>query len=91
MIPVVTANAAGELSHQVFNDILAPVEQINRKVLAALIYAEQKLTAIDYEVGLKIGKGELTDDQIKNINTASTALMQSLEAAVKAFTDVIEA
>lgn len=89
MIPVVTMNSEGELSYQVFNDNLAPVEQINRKLLAAVICASQTLTNVKTKFEQAQGKGAYTDAQIATINEAATTLVDGINSAIKAFEDVI--
>lgn len=89
MIPVVTMNKDGELSYQVFNDNLAPVEQINRKLLAAVIYASQTLTNVKTKFEQKQGKGEYTDAQIAEINKAATTLNTAINSAIKVFETAI--
>ena len=91
MIPVVTMNADGELSYQIFNDNLAPVEQINRKLLAALYYAQTKLTNEHEAFSRKQGADGYTDAQIAAINTAASTLMDAVKTAVDAFETALDA
>lgn len=90
MIPVVMMNSEGELSYQVFNDNLAPVEQINRKLLAAVICASQKLTNVKTKFEQVQGKGAYTDAKIASINKAATTLVDDINSAIKTFEDAIK-
>lgn len=90
MIPVVMMNSEGELSYQVFNDNLAPVEQINRKLLAAVICASQKLTNVKTKFEQVQGKGAYTDAKIASINEAATTLVDGINSAIKTFEDAIK-
>lgn len=85
MIPVVTANKEGALSYQVFNDNLTTVEQINRKMLAAVVYAQTKLLNEDYSVSRKIGETAYTEAQLDTINAAATTLLTAIQDAVNEF------
>ena len=90
MIPVITMNDAGDLSYQIFNDNLAPVEQINRKYWAAWTYAQQKLTNDYTKFSRKQATGGYTTAEIASINDAATALMQAVKTAVDAFETAID-
>lgn len=90
MIPVVMMNSEGELSYQVFNDNLAPVEQINRKLLAAVVCASQKLTNVKTKFEQVQGKGAYTDAKIASINEAATTLVDGINSAIKTFEDAIK-
>lgn len=56
MIPVVVANKDGDMSFQVFNDNLSPVEQINRKLLGVIAYAQTKLVNDRDSFSRKMGR-----------------------------------
>ena len=90
MIPVLTMNSQGEMSYQVFNDALAPVEQINRKLVAAIYYAQLNLTNSRDEFSRLQNKGELTAEQIATINSAATTLVESIKSAITTFEGALE-
>lgn len=89
MIPVVTMNKDGDMSYQIFNDNLAPVEQINRKLLSTIAYAQTKLVNDRDAFSQKMGKVEYTDAQIEEINVATDALVKAVKEAIDAFADVV--
>lgn len=91
MIPVVSMNDKGDLSYQIFNDNLAPVEQINRKLLAVYFYAQTQLTAVQEAFSRKQGKDGYTDEQIAAINTAATTLMNAVTSAITTFNTALDA
>nr|CAI9751319.1 hypothetical protein DGKKSRWO_DGKKSRWO_CDS_0039 [uncultured phage]CAI9752177.1 hypothetical protein CVNMHQAP_CVNMHQAP_CDS_0039 [uncultured phage] len=85
MIPVVTMDAAGNKSYQLFNDNLTTVEQINRVMLDSIVYAQMKLVNDDTSVAQKIGQGAYSEAQLATIKTAAEALNTAVKAAVAAF------
>lgn len=85
MIPVVSMDKTGDLSYQVFNDNLTPVEQINRKLLAAIAYAQTKLVNDANAFSRKVGSVEYTDAELEAINKAADVLLKSVHDAVDAF------
>lgn len=85
MIPVVVANKDGDMSFQVFNDNLSPVEQINRKLLGVIAYAQTKLVNDRDSFSRKMGAVEYDDVQIKAINDAASKLAEDVKAAIDAF------
>lgn len=85
MIPVTSINNAGELSYQVFNDNLTPVEQINRKILCTLLYAQSALTNDKNEFDVNVGKVAYDDAKIAAINTAATTLVTAVKTAIETF------
>lgn len=89
MIPVVTMNKDGDLGYQVFNDNLAPVEQINRKVLTAFYAAQTKLTNDFAQFSQAQGKLEYEDTQIDAINAAADKLVADVNEALVAFETAI--
>lgn len=91
MIPVVVMNNEGELSYQVFNDNLAPVEQINRKLLAVLTLAQLELTNTQAAFLTKQGKNGYTTAQIDAINTAASELLKNMTEVVNTFKTALDA
>lgn len=89
MIPVVTMNKDGELGYQVFNDNLAPVEQINRKILTAFYTIQTKLTNDFAQFGQAQGELKYEDTQIDAINKAADKLVADVNAALTAFETAI--
>nr|DAI22727.1 MAG TPA: hypothetical protein [Caudoviricetes sp.] len=90
MIPVVTMNKNGELGYQVFNDNLAPVEQINRKVLTAFYTIQTKLTNDFAQFGQAQGELKYKDTKmIDDINKAADKLVAEVNTALTAFETAI--
>jgi adenylosuccinate lyase len=89
MIPVVTFNE-GDYGYQVFNDNMTPVEQINRKVLMAIVYAQTKLVNDQNACSRKINAAQYTDAQLAAVNEAATTLYDAVKAAVDAFATAVE-
>lgn len=90
MIPVVTLNNKGEVvGQQAFNDNLTHVEQINRKLLAAIFCTQQKLTNDRDECERMIMAGKYDEAKLTAVDTAATALVKALDAAIVAFEEAI--
>lgn len=89
MIPITVVNPyaenGGEYYGQVFNDNLAPIEVINRKLLYAIYYAQTKLVNADFNFGIISGKAQYTDTQLEAMNKAADDLLTNVTAAVNAF------
>lgn len=89
MIPITVVNPyaenGGEYYGQVFNDNLAPIEVINRKLLYAIYYAQTKLINANFDFGIVSGKSQFTDEQLKAMDTAATELLKSITEAVNTF------
>lgn len=86
MIPINVINPTnGDIYGQIFNDNLAPVEQVNRKLLYAIYYTQTKLLNANFNFSILTGKTALSDEQLKAIDEAATALINSVNDAVKAF------
>lgn len=85
MIPVEVMNKDGVVSYQLFNDNTAPAEQINRKTLDALVYAQTVLTNTRDTFSRKLGAAEYDMTKLEEINTAADTLVKAIKDATEAF------
>ena len=74
MIPVVSTNKTGDLSYQVFNDVLTDIEKINRDVLATLLYAQQHLTDENTQISKLNNEGFCDAAKLETLRTAAETL-----------------
>ncbi len=92
MIPVVMLDNKGEvIGQQAFNDNLTTVEQLNRKLLAAIVCSQQKLTNLKNDVDKYIMYAKRTDEDVAQLKTAADALVSALNTAVKTFETAVQA
>lgn len=91
MIPVVSTNKTGDLSYQVFNDVLTDIEKINRNVLATLLYAQQHLTDENTQISKLNNEGFYNAAKLKTLLTAAETLHSSVVTAVETFETAITA
>lgn len=91
MIPVVSTNKTGDLSYQVFNDVLTDIEKINRNVLATLLYAQQHLTDENTQISKLNDEGFYDAAKLTALLTAAETLHSSVVTAVETFEAAITA
>lgn len=91
MIPVVSTNKTGDLSYQVFNDVLTDIEKINRNVLATLLYAQQHLTDENTQISKLNNEGFYNAAKLETLLTAAETLHSSVVTAVETFETAITA
>lgn len=91
MIPVVSTNKTGDLSYQVFNDVLTDIEKINRDVLATLLYAQQHLTDENTQISKLNNEGFYTAEKLATLHTAAETLHSSVVTAIETFETAITA
>lgn len=89
MIPVVSTNEAGQLSYQVFNDVLTDVEKINRELLATLLYAQQHLTDENADISKLLNSDASLD--LATIKTAAETLHSAVVTAITTFEAAVKA
>lgn len=91
MIPVVSTNKTGDLSYQVFNDVLTDIEKINRDVLATLLYAQQHLTDENTQISKLNNEGFYNAAKLETLRTAAETLHSSVVTAIETFETAITA
>lgn len=89
MIPVVTIDKEGNLAHQVFNDNLTVVEQIDRLVLGATAYAQKNLVNVKTQFDTNVEKVSYTAEQLDKIKSVALKLDAAVKAAVVEFENAI--
>lgn len=88
MIPVVTVNN-GEYGHQVMNDNLSTVEQINRLLLGTVAYTQTKLTNDNTALARKISIADVSEEKLEEVKAAAIAMHKAIATAMTEFDGVI--